>query len=293
MKSLIVLLSMLAISLSAQDYPIIKSDAWVKLTEGLAFPEGPSTILGTTYFSNCHGGWVGAYSEKGLDTLVSKNTHPDLIKNTNGTIALIGGDLLVCEYGYGKILQVSTAGDVKEIAPLQTGYKLNRPNDLAQFTHEVFYFSDPKSYDKNIKDGRVFWVNLRTGELKVVAENLAFPNGIVFSHNRKTLYLCESAEQVILKFDVDAYGELTNRQVFLELPGGDPDGLMLDDDGNIYVAHFGGSAVWVVSPEGKIIKKIETPGSKPSNLEFIGEYFEEIVITETETNALYKLRIKN
>jgi gluconolactonase len=83
---------------------------------------------------------------------------------------------------------------------------------------------------------------------------------------------------------------LSNKEVFTIIPGGDPDGIEFDINGNLYIAHFGGKAVYIFSPEGKLLQKIETPGSKPTNLEFGDSNYKTLYLTEVETNSLYKIR---
>ena len=68
------------------------------------------------------------------------------------------------------------------------------------------------------------------------------------------------------------------------------DGIEFDVNGNLYAAYFGGKAVYVFSPEGKLLQKIETPGSKPTNLEFGDDDLKTLYLTEVETNSLYKIK---
>jgi gluconolactonase len=82
---------------------------------------------------------------------------------------------------------------------------------------------------------------------------------------------------------------LSNQETFAEIPGGDPDGIEFDVEENLYAAHFGGGAVYIFSPEGKVLQKISTPGLKPTNLEFGGKDYKTLFLTEVETNSLYKI----
>jgi gluconolactonase len=153
------------------------------------------------------------------------------------------------------------------------------------------YFTDPKSYGNDKIDGRIFIVELNSKVVKLLADSLAFPNGIAFSADGKKLFVCESARNRILFFDVNHDGSLCNKSVFAELPGGDPDGLAFDVDGNLYAAHFGGGAIYVISPEGKIKEKLITPGKRPSNVEFGGDDMKTLFITEDETNCVFSTKV--
>ena len=153
------------------------------------------------------------------------------------------------------------------------------------------YFTDPKSYGKDKLDGRIFKVELNSKKVLLLSDSLAFPNGIAFSANGKKLFVCESARNRILTFDINDDGSLSNKSVFAELPGGDPDGLAFDVEGNLFAAHFGGGTVYVISPDGKIKKKLITPGKRPSNIEFGGDDMKTLFLTEDETNCVYSTRV--
>ncbi len=71
-----------------------------------------------------------------------------------------------------------------------------------------------------------------------------------------------------------------------------PEGPMLDSEGNLYVAHFGGSAIHVFSSNGSTKRIIRAPGSKPSNVEFAGEDLRTLYVTENETKAVYRTRVE-
>jgi gluconolactonase len=124
-----------------------------------------------------------------------------------------------------------------------------------------------------------------------VQTELAFPNGIGISPIDGRLYVCESAKNRILSFKINENGKLGNKKVFVELPGGDPDGFNFDVEGNLYVAHFGGGNLFVISPDGTILKTVKTPGLKPTNVEFAGDDKKTLYLTEVETNSIYRCRV--
>jgi gluconolactonase len=270
---------------------IDEKEKWVKVTDALNFPEGPAYDgKSTICISNCYGGWITRYSEGVKDTFISKADDSLLIEKTNGLAFGFDGNLYVCEYGKGKILRISPAGKIEVYSDGYKGEKFNRPNDLTFDKNGNLFFTDPKSYDKNILDGRIFSVDAKTYEVKLLEDSLAFPNGINISPVDGRLYVCESAKQKIVSFNINTDNKLSDKKDFADIPGGDPDGIEFDESGNLYVAHFGGKAVYIFSPEGKLLQKIETPGNKPTNLEFGDEDYKTLYLTEVETNALYKIR---
>jgi gluconolactonase len=266
---------------------------WTKAADGLNFPEGPAYDGKTSiYLSNCYGGWITKYFDERIDTFISKIDDSLLIKNTNGLAFGKDGYLYVCEYGKGRILKVNNDSRIEVYADGYEGERFNRPNDITFDENGNLFFTDPKSYDKNILDGRVFFIDAKTKIVSLAADSLGFPNGINISPIDGKLYVCESAKQKIIRYTITKENKLIDKEVFAELPGGDPDGIEFDVNGNLFVAHFGGKAVYVFSPEGKQIQKIDTPGSKPTNLEFGDEDYKTLYLTEVETNALYKIRTR-
>jgi gluconolactonase len=266
---------------------------WTKAADGLNFPEGPAYDgKASIYLSNCYGGWITKYFDERIDTFISKIDDSLLIKNTNGLAFGKDGYLYVCEYGKGRILKVNNDSRIEVYADGYEGERFNRPNDITFDENGNLFFTDPKSYDKNILDGRVFFIDAKTKIVSLAADSLGFPNGINISPIDGKLYVCESAKQKIVRYTITKENNLIDKEDFAELPGGDPDGIEFDVNGNLFVAHFGGKAVYVFSPEGKQIQKIDTPGSKPTNLEFGDEDYKTLYLTEVETNALYKIRTR-
>jgi gluconolactonase len=86
-------------------------------------------------------------------------------------------------------------------------------------------------------------------------------------------------------------GTLSDPRRFVHMPGGDPDGIAFDKQGNLYVAHFGGGAVYQFNPQGKLLRKIPMPGAKPTNLAFGGDELKTLYITEVETQSIYALDV--
>ncbi len=196
-----ILFSINNIDLSAQLIDV--NEKWIKVAEGLNFPEGPAYDgKSSIYFSNCYGGWIGKYSEGILDTFVSRSTDSLLIEKTNGLAYSVDGNLYVCEYGKGQILRINRDSQIEVFASGYNGEKFNRPNDITIDVAGNLFFTDPKSYDKNTLDGRIFFMDIKTKEVVLLDDSLAFPNGINISPIDGKLYVCESAKQKIVRYKI-------------------------------------------------------------------------------------------
>lgn len=273
---------------------IAQEAEWTFLAGELNFPEGPAWDgNGTLYFSSCKGEFIGKVGPEGYGVLLANDSQRDRWQRTNGLTVGADGNVYACEWAEtgGGILKVTPGGVATWVTHDFEGGRYQRPNDLAFDPVGNLYFTDPKSYDPNNPDGIVYRIDHATGNVTKAAEGFCFCNGLAFSADGSTLYLAESAKHRVLKLRVEADGSLSSPEVFAEMPGGDPDGMNFDEEENLYVAHFGGGFVWVFEPNGNLKRKLKTPGSKPSNVEFGGEDRRTLFITEDETNAVYKTRV--
>lgn len=276
----------------AAEPAFIANPSWEKVVAGLNFPEGPAWDGHTTlYVSNCYGGWISRVRDTKTDTFLSASDAPFTFRKTNGLTVAKNGEIFACDFGIGAILAISPAGKTRTYAAGYQGLPFNRPNDLTFDRQGNLYFTDPLSYDPENPDGRIFRVDADSGAVLLAASGWSFPNGLAFSADDRLLYVCESARHRIIRFQVQPDGLLNFQDVFVELPGGDPDGMNFDQAGNLYVAHFGGGTLYIIAPDGNIRQKIATPGKKPTNVEFGGDDLRTLYLTEVETNALYRLPV--
>ncbi len=279
----------LNISLQGQEIKIVEKTVWEKVSCGFQFCEGPAwDSNGNLFVSDCYGKYIAKITNNSKNIFSTASNEPFTLNQTNGLAIDKEGYIYACDYGIGAILKISPEGNTKILANGFEGKKFNRPNDIVIDSHGNIFFTDPKTYNKDTLNGRVFKIEKSTNEVKLLIDGMAFPNGLAFSPDEQFLFVSESALNSICRFTY-VNNELKNKKNFITLPSGDPDGLQFDKYGNLIVAHFGGSAIYVISSEGKIIKKIETPGKKPSNIEFGGKNLNILYLTEDETGCVYKM----
>jgi sugar lactone lactonase YvrE len=98
------------------------------------------------------------------------------------------------------------------------------------------------------------------GVVRQVADNLAFPNGMVVTPDNRTLIVAESFTGDLLAFDIANDGSLSKRRVWAALGGpGKGDGICLDAEGAIWcsVVHDNHPACWRVREGGEVLQRIE------------------------------------
>jgi gluconolactonase len=141
----------------------------------------------------------------------------------------------------------------KTLADRFQGKPLGRLNDLVVDKTGTVYFTVGGAY--YVKPGSA---------VTSLGDNIR-ANGIMLSPDEKTLYVTNGG--VILAFDIQPDGTVTNRRDFAKLQGGNGDGMAIDADGRLYVTSAPG--VQVFSRQGEFLGTIPTPRN-PISVAFSG-----------------------
>jgi len=188
---------------------------------------------------------------------------------------------LIC-YESNEILYLDLDGSVVErINADVNGEPFNHPNDIIFTDEGGAYITTSGPFvaaAKQIVGGVYFRAPGAAGFVEV-ADDVHFGNGLAVINDGNTLLVSEHNANRILSFDIADDGTLSNRQLFVRmtdlLPGPaqpsiwlGPDGMKVDSQGNIFVAHYMGGRVVKVSPEGEFLQSFEIPGIAVTNLIF-------------------------
>jgi sugar lactone lactonase YvrE len=115
-----------------------------------------------------------------------------------------------------------------------------------------------------------------------VLTGLKVSNGLGWSPDRTTMYFIDSPTQRIDVFDFDLErGEIADRRTLVEIPEawGLPDGMTVDEEGFLWVAFWGGSAVRRFDPTGEVDSLVEFPVSQVTSCAFGGQDLSELYVT--------------
>jgi len=99
------------------------------------------------------------------------------------------------------------------------------------------------------------------GAIARVADGLAFPNGMVITSDGRTLIIAETDGQCLTAYDIAPDGGLSGRRVYAQLPEGvQPDGIVLDAEGAVWLANPAGSpTVLRVAEGGEVLATLDLP----------------------------------
>ena len=119
------------------------------------------------------------------------------------------------------------------------------------------------------------------GGLRVADAGFAVCNGPASSPDGSLLYVSDSLRGEVLVHDVDEDGVLHDRRVLVRVPAEDglPDGLAVDAEGCLWVAHWGGGRVSRVSPAGEVLARLDVPAPHVTSVAFGGDDLDQLFVT--------------
>jgi len=118
-------------------------------------------------------------------------------------------------------------------------------------------------------------------------------NGPAFGIGGKTMYHTDSPARTVYAFDVDAAGDISNKRVFIKFGDDDgyPDGMTVDAQGYLWVAHYRGWRVSRFSPDGQLDRAIALPVAQVTSCVFGGPELNTLYVTSaTQTLNAEELR---
>ncbi|MGN6508028.1 MAG: SMP-30/gluconolactonase/LRE family protein [Chitinophaga sp.] len=197
-----------------------------------------------------------------------------------------GGDMLLADFKGHNVLKVDM--QTRAISVYAHSDRFNQPNDICINREDRVFASDP---DWKNGTGQLWRVD-KDGKTTLLAENMGTTNGITLSPDEKTLYVNESVQRKVWKFDVDAEGNISNKRLFAEFPDFGFDGMKCDKAGNLYLTRYGKGTIVVLSPEGKQLREIALKGKSCSNLVFGGKDGKTVFVTLQDRKCMEMFRVE-
>lgn len=165
-------------------------------------------------------------------------------------------------------------------------------NDLFFAANGDLWFTDQGQTGLHDPSGRLF--RLRpSGQLDVVLSGIPSPNGLVMNLDETAVYLAVTRDNAIWRVPLMADGTATKVGVYIQMSGGGgPDGIALDRDGGLAVCHVGFGAVWIFSPRGEPLYRIDSPdGIYTTNCAYGGEDGRTLYMIESRSGAILTARL--
>ena len=197
------------------------------LRTGLGLVESPRWRAGRLWFSDWIAGEIIAIDDAGASELIVVHESLPLCFDF-----LPGGRLVLVSNQQMALLTLQDDGSLATYADLSALSQFGC-NDIVVDGRGNAYVNSPNfEFSAGPPDGPVQpgFVALVTpdGTARVVAEDIAFPNGMAVTSDNRTLVLADSYRHQLVGFDIGADGGLSGRRVWADLGDAAPDGICLD-----------------------------------------------------------------
>ncbi len=185
-------------------------------------------------------------------------------KNTNS--------LIVADAERKAILRVSLGnGSITQLCTSYEDMELNGPSDLDINENDEIIFTDPlRNPYPNPCISPVY--KLVKNDIELFISDLAFPSGITISS--ENVFISETRANRLVVLENHLSDELPEPKMFRRFAEpGNPDGITVDDNGNIYQTLPGIGAIAVLNDKGEMIEIYHMESWKPSNIHFTDGIF--------------------
>jgi cyanophycinase len=288
------------------------------LTE-LVFTEGPAYHAdGSVFFTDIANNRIMRLMPGAADAEVFLQPSG----RANGLMFDSQGQLIACEgnerggQGGRRVTSIDVVTKKRTVlADHYQGKRFNSPNDLCIDKKGRIYFTDPYyGPDRDqleLEEEAVYRVDPANGEVVRIlgSEHIARPNGIALSKDQKTLFVVDNHPlkpvRKLWAFELDEEGLLAATGTVRELhdfgAGRGGDGMCIDQNDNLYVTAGANrpytnqntdnlAGVYVFSPQGKLLRIIESSEDMITNCCFGGPELQTLYVTAGKT--LWNIRLK-
>lgn len=198
-----------------------------------------------------------------------------------------------CADEHNQLWQIDQNKNVTVLIKDFEGKRLNGPNDLWIHPGGGIYFTDPfykRDYwdhsTQEITQQRVYYFDPMQNKIKIVADDMVRPNGIIGTHDGKTLYVADIGGQKTYVYQINSDGSLSGKKLFYELGS---DGMTIDKKGNVYLT---GKGVTVVDHTGHKVAQIPIDAPWTANVTFGGKNRKTLFITASKSVYTLDMKVK-
>ncbi len=257
------------IEVLAEGFDWAEGPVWIEDGEYLLFSDVPANRIYRWKEGAGHQVWL---EPSGYTGDIPRGGEP----GSNGLLLDSEGRLVLCQHGDRRVARLDAPLTDPEpsfttLADRYEGKRFSSPNDAVFDSRGALFFTDPpyglpEGPDDPTKEtpyNGVYRLGV-DGGVALLTEELSRPNGIALSPDEKTLYVANSDPEraIWMAYDLLPSGRIDNGRVFFDATGqvagrpGLPDGLKVDEAGNLFATGPGG--VLVFSPDGRQLGTVWT-----------------------------------
>ena len=177
-----------------------------------------------------------------------------------------------------------TTGQAVSLVPLEADNPVTRSNDGRADPQGGFWIG---TMGINCEAGAGALYRYYKGELRQLRDGVSIPNATCFAPDGKTAYFADTAAHVIWRYALDSEGWPTREgEIFLDHreTGINPDGAVVDAQGRLWCAEWGGSRVACYSADAELLSTVPLAASQPTCPAFGGDDLSTLFVTSASEN---------
>ncbi|MBX3598358.1 MAG: SMP-30/gluconolactonase/LRE family protein [Rhizobiaceae bacterium] len=185
--------------------------------------------------------------------------------------------LLVTEHGL--YVREKATGKLTLHVGVEDNNEITRSNDARVHPGGSLWFST-MAKDERSGAGAIYWY--RHGEVRLLFPSITIPNSICFAPDGSCAYFTDTQTNMLKRVTCDPLTGLPTGepQLFYAHRGdGGLDGSVMDADGILWNARWGGSCVDAYAPDGTLVRTVPVPARQPSCPVFIGKNAQHMAVT--------------
>lgn len=202
------------------------------------------------------------------------------------------GRAFIADHKNGIMVLDTRSGKVESYFDRPALQRFKGTNDLVFASNGDLYFTDQGQTGLQDPTGCLY--RLRTsGQLDCILDNVPSPNGLVLNAAENVIFLAVTRENAIWRVPLMKDGTASKVGVFIQMSGGvGPDGMAIDEQGNLAVCHPGLGAVWIFSAKGEPMYRINSPeGAMTTNCAYGGPNRKSLFITESKSGTILSVEL--
>jgi gluconolactonase len=197
------------------------------------------------------------------------------------------GRMFIADHRNGILLLDPKAGKVVPFLEGPSKQRFKGVNDLIFAKNGDLYFTDQGSTGLHDPTGCVYRYTAG-GKLECLINTVPSPNGLVFNRRESELFVAVTRANAVWRIPLDDGGGISKVGLFVQLFSPGPDGLALDEEGNVVVTHPGLGLVWLFSKRGEPLYQVKScAGEMTTNIAYGGADRKTLYIVDSaEANLL-------
>ena len=207
----------------------------------------------------------------------------------HGLAGMADGSFAVADYRHGLVRFDPARGTTTPICEGVNSERFRGLGDVTCASNGDLWFTDPGRSSLSDPTGRLFRLRAGTTAPEIVLANIPYPNGVATSRDGRFVYVAATRANAVWRLLADAPDPVFPMAgVWVQLSGGlGPDGIAVNDDGFVAVAHGQAGRAWIFDPLGDPVARVKTPGGLWTTAVAWHPDGRRLAIVEAQTASIY------